>query len=114
MEPEGSLPCSQEPSTGPYPEPKESIQVRGFLWSLVTNLFFRWVVSPTPNPQARGPPFVSSPRLFIQYIRSYPPYLMAVSSIRNLRTTNKVLNEIAINSLVKKSTVNEGEKGKKR
>jgi hypothetical protein len=24
MEPEGSLSCSQEPSTGPYPEPDQS------------------------------------------------------------------------------------------
>ena len=32
------------------------------------------VVSPSPNPQAGGPPLVGCPRLFIQYIRSYPPY----------------------------------------
>jgi hypothetical protein len=28
-----------------------------------------------PNPQAGGPPHVGSPRLLIQYICSYPPYL---------------------------------------
>jgi hypothetical protein len=25
IEPEGSLSCSQEPATGPYPEPNESV-----------------------------------------------------------------------------------------
>jgi hypothetical protein len=50
-------------------------------------LFFRWrVISPTPNPQAGRPPLVRCPRLLIQYIRTYPLYLEAVSSIRNLRT----------------------------
>jgi hypothetical protein len=35
----------------------------------------RWgVVSTLLNPQARGPPLVGSPRLLIQYIRSYSPY----------------------------------------
>jgi hypothetical protein len=41
---------------------------------------------PISVPQAGGPPLFDSPRLLIQYIRSYPPYLEAVSSIRSLRT----------------------------
>jgi hypothetical protein len=39
-----------------------------------------------PNPRAGGPPLVGCPRPLIQYIRSYPPYLETISSIRNLRT----------------------------
>jgi hypothetical protein len=44
-----------------------------------------------PNPQAGGPPLVGCPRLLIQYIRRYPPYLDAVSSIRNPRTRHAVV-----------------------
>jgi hypothetical protein len=55
-------------------------------------IFLRWgVVSPTPNPQDGGPPLVGCPRLLIQYIRSYPPYLEGVSSIHNLRTRHAVV-----------------------
>jgi hypothetical protein len=38
----------------------------------------RGVSSTSPNPQAGGPPLVGCPRLLIQNIRSYPPYLEAV------------------------------------
>jgi hypothetical protein len=34
MEPEGLLPCSQEPDTGPYPEPDESSPQLSILFSL--------------------------------------------------------------------------------
>jgi hypothetical protein len=44
-----------------------------------------------PNPQAGGPPFAGCLRLHIQYIRSYPPYLEAVPSIRNLRMRHAVV-----------------------
>jgi hypothetical protein len=52
----------------------------------------RWeLLAPAPNPQAGGPPTVGCPRLLIRYIRSYPPYLEAVSSIRNPRTRHAVV-----------------------
>jgi hypothetical protein len=38
-------------------------------------MFLRWgVVSTSLNPKAGGPHLFGCPRLFIQYIRSYPPY----------------------------------------
>ena len=56
---------------------------------------YAWgVVSTLPNPQAGGPPLVGCPRLLIQYIRSYPPCLEAVGSIRNLTTRHAVVTGI--------------------
>jgi hypothetical protein len=49
------------------------------------------LLAPRPTPQAGGPPLVGYPRLLIQYIRSYPPYLEAVPSIRNLRTCHALV-----------------------
>ena len=48
-------------------------------WMWCNMIFLRWgVVSASPNTQAEGPPLVGCPRLLIQYIRSYAPYLEAV------------------------------------
>jgi hypothetical protein len=119
MEPEGSLPCSQEPSTGSSPEPDHPIHtipsylfkihfihflsLRPFIQGIRPGprllvifrnklIFLRLgVVWPTPNPQAGAPPLVGCPRMLIQYICSYPPYLEAVSSIRNVRTRHVVV-----------------------
>jgi hypothetical protein len=33
------------------------------------------------QPQAEGPPLVGCPRLFIQYIRSYHPYLECIATL---------------------------------
>jgi hypothetical protein len=51
----------------------------------------RGVYSPPPNPIAGGPPLVGFPRPRIQYFRSYPPYLEAVSCTRNPRSRHAVL-----------------------
>jgi hypothetical protein len=51
----------------------------------ITSLFFM-MSYPHAKPQAQGPPLVGCPRLLIQYIHSYPPYLESVSSVCNLRT----------------------------
>jgi hypothetical protein len=51
----------------------------------------------TPPPQTGGPPLAGYPRLLIQYIRIYPPYLEAVSSIRNLRTRHAVVTKGPLN-----------------
>jgi hypothetical protein len=38
MEPEGSLPSSQEPSTGPYPEPDQSSPYHPILSNIHLNI----------------------------------------------------------------------------
>jgi hypothetical protein len=65
--------------------------------------FFRCVylgrggVSSPPNHQAGESPPVGCPLLLIQYIRSYPPYLEAVSSTRNLRKRHAVVTRDPLN-----------------
>jgi hypothetical protein len=49
------------------------------------------LLAPRPTAQVGGPLLVGCPRLLIEYIRSYPPYLEVVSSIRNLRTRPAVV-----------------------
>jgi hypothetical protein len=87
----------------PFPVPSSCQRIRPFprpLYKLRNkyNFFLRWgVVSHPPNPQAVGPPPVGSPRLLIQYIRSYPPYQEAVSSIHNVRTRHAVVTKDLLN-----------------
>jgi hypothetical protein len=63
-----------------------------------------WVVSPPPNLQAGGPPPVGCPRLLIQYIRSYLPYLEAISSIHSLRMGHAVVTGDPLNMVCRTTT----------
>jgi hypothetical protein len=51
----------------------------------------QWGFDPMPNPQAGGPPLMGCPRLLIQYIYRYLPYLEAISSIHNPRMCHAVV-----------------------
>jgi hypothetical protein len=74
------------------PVPRLCIVIRNKYWVLRGR-----VVTPPPNPQAGGPPTIGCPRLLIQYIPSYPPYLEAVSSIHNPRTRHAVVTVDPLN-----------------
>jgi hypothetical protein len=51
MEPEGSSPCSQNPSTGPYPEPNRSSPYHPILsLKIVSKIHFNIVHPPTSCP----------------------------------------------------------------
>jgi hypothetical protein len=76
MEPEGSLPYSQQPAICPYPEllrPRPCEMFRN-----MTLFLRRGVVSISPNHQAGGQPLIYCPQLLIQQIGSYPLYVEAV------------------------------------
>jgi hypothetical protein len=50
-----------------------------------------------PSRQAERPPLVGCPQLLIQYIRSYLPYLEAVSFIRNVTKRHAVMVQDPLN-----------------
>jgi hypothetical protein len=85
-------PCSKEPVS--FPRPRLCVTFRNML------LFLRRgdACNP-PNPQACGPPLFGCPRLLIQHIRSYPAYLVAVSSTCNLRTRHAVVTRNTLNTV---------------
>jgi hypothetical protein len=56
------------------------------------------LLAPRPTPQVGELFTVGCLRLLIQYILSYPPYLVAVSSIRNRRMRHGVVTRDPLNT----------------
>jgi hypothetical protein len=96
QEPEGSSPHLQQPATSPYPN-NQSVLVRGCASYFVTDTEFYGGGLSTPKLEDH--PLSAVPRLLIQYIHSFPPYLEAVSSIRNPRTCHAVVTVDSLNMI---------------
>jgi hypothetical protein len=76
MEPEGSIPCSQEPSNGPYSEPYQSSPHHPILSKIhfdiihpPTSWSFQWTLS---YKNSCSPPFVSLHPLWSKYSPQHP------------------------------------------
>jgi hypothetical protein len=76
---------------------QRSVQIRDGMQHFETSWILRWgIFSPSPDPNAEGPPLLGCTILLIQYIRSYLPHLEAVSSICNPRTRHAVVTETRV------------------
>jgi hypothetical protein len=75
---------------------------------IIIIIIIRWVVCFTFNSQAGGPTLVGCLRLLVHYIRSFPPYLKAVSIILYPRTRHAVVTRDPLSMWrnIKRGTVN--------
>jgi hypothetical protein len=87
MEPEGSIPCSQEPSTGPYPEPYQSNPIHSIL-SYLSKLHFNIVHPPTSWSSSSSFLLACPP---ISYMHSCsPPFVIHAPPISSFDNFNNL------------------------